>query len=334
MDCMRIDFCRSRGVVVAALVVAVAASTTVSANPSRPHLVARPSVTAAVTPSVTFSPRSRLARINIRGGQVTMETSARDFAAVGSPAFSPSGRLVFVASACSTCSSWLFIREGMRVRKLSRATGAQWLDDRTLIASMPTVGPDAALRVVPLDGRSRAIGWLKRAAERAGIEDQRDPSVDRAGSMIIFSGEGLLEHHRLFRLDLRRRLLLPLAGDSMASPAISPDGRRIAYSQLSRHGRWNICIADLSGGTLAHPQCDTRHAGDDRSPAWLPDGRRIVFVSDRADHRNAINSLYLLDLRTNAVRRLTHTGFDAGSPAVGPDGRHVVFVLRRLVPLR
>jgi hypothetical protein len=62
--------------------------------------------------------------------------------------------------------------------------------------------------------------------------------------------------------------------------------------------------------------------GDDGMPAWRPDGRGLVFVSNR--DRNL--ELYALDLRTRRTTRLTRsTRRDETLPRVAPDGR-VAFV--------
>ena len=52
----------------------------------------------------------------------------------------------------------------------------------------------------------------------------------------------------------------------------------------------------------------TRDPASDSGPYWAPDGRRLLFVSDRG---SGSQDLYILDLATSEVVRLT-----AGSRAV------------------
>jgi serine/threonine-protein kinase len=59
--------------------------------------------------------------------------------------------------------------------------------------------------------------------------------------------------------------------------ALSPDGRRIALTLLTDLGT-DIWIKQLPAGPASRL---TQHAGEDRSPAWTPDGRAITFLSDR-----------------------------------------------------
>ena len=59
--------------------------------------------------------------------------------------------------------------------------------------------------------------------------------------------------------------------------ALSPDGRRIAFTQLTDLGT-DIWIKQLPAGPASRL---TLHPGEDRTPAWTPDGRAITFLSDR-----------------------------------------------------
>jgi TolB protein len=65
----------------------------------------------------------------------------------------------------------------------------------------------------------------------------------------------------------------------------------------------------------------TYGAWDDHSPAVSPDGRWVVFVSNR----NGYWDLYLLDLSTGIVDRLTDTLDYEGAPSWSPDGLWVAY---------
>ena len=62
-----------------------------------------------------------------------------------------------------------------------------------------------------------------------------------------------------------------------------------------------------------------------RLPAWSPDGRALAFTSDRGGS----DDVYVLTLRTSAVRRLTSDAADDWAPAWSPDGRRLLFVSDR-----
>ncbi|MFL5616960.1 MAG: protein kinase domain-containing protein, partial [Gemmatimonadaceae bacterium] len=59
--------------------------------------------------------------------------------------------------------------------------------------------------------------------------------------------------------------------------ALSPDGRRIALTLLTDLGT-DIWVKQLPTGPMSRL---TLYAGEDRAPAWTPDGRAITFLSDR-----------------------------------------------------
>jgi TolB protein len=97
-------------------------------------------------------------------------------------------------------------------------------------------------------------------------------------------------------------------------PAISPDGRRIAY-ESAVEDRLKLFVRELDSGVT---QQVTEGVCDDFSPTWSPDGTTIAFASNREKDNVDI---YILDIATREVRRLTS---DAGSdmyPAWAASGR-------------
>ena len=110
-------------------------------------------------------------------------------------------------------------------------------------------------------------------------------------------------------------LLLENASD----PAVSPDGKTLAFSRryASFEGRIGVVpVADPDAVrmlTLGPEHGLWNH----RDPAWSHDGRRICY--------SAKNNLWLVDLASGMVRKLTHGGREDRSPAWSPDDSHVYF---------
>jgi len=94
---------------------------------------------------------------------------------------------------------------------------------------------------------------------------------------------------------------------------VSPDGQTIAFDLLG-----DLYTLPIGGGTATRLTHGIAH---DMQPRFSPDGKRIVFVSDRSGDEN----LWLLTLGAEAPRPLT-TGVDAAflSPEWTPDGNYVV----------
>lgn len=148
------------------------------------------------------------------------------------------------------------------------------------------------------------------------------------------------------------------------SPALSPDGKLLAYTSY-RDGTPNIYLLNLStkqetqltsGPWLALPgdwssngrylalsqSLDgnndiflydvqrrrlrrlTTHRGLDVSPSFAPDSHRIVFASDRTGSPQ----LYLTDVTAPSPTRLTQTGPYNTSPAWSPGSNSIAFIGR------
>ena len=88
-----------------------------------------------------------------------------------------------------------------------------------------------------------------------------------------------------------------------------------------------VALGQASGGG-AQPRRVSSGGYDDAEFGWHPDGRRVVFVSQRqpgADH-TIVNDVYLQDLDSDAPAvRLTPTTHAYAQPRISPDGALVAF---------
>ena len=129
-------------------------------------------------------------------------------------------------------------------------------------------------------------------------------------------------------LFLRRCLFLLLLALMLASNGAAQSFEpRIVFQ--SNHdgdwlGNWDIYSMDLNGNNLLQLTDDPAY---DQSPACSPDGRRIVFTSERG----LTHDLYMMDSDGNNVVRLTHDNFVEIHPSWMPDGKRIAFSSFRAV---
>ena len=64
--------------------------------------------------------------------------------------------------------------------------------------------------------------------------------------------------------------------------SLSPDGTRAAIGLTEDAGNADVCVSELARGTLTRLTTDEAFDGN---PLWQPDGRRVVFASDRNGQR-------------------------------------------------
>ena len=96
----------------------------------------------------------------------------------------------------------------------------------------------------------------------------------------------------------------------------SAETGKIVFTLL-RDGNGGIYIIDDNGKNLRQL---TDHLAHDSYPAWLPDGRHIVFRSNR----NKDSSIYTMDLDGKNIKRIVGLdGRQAVSPAVSPNGQWI-----------
>ena len=107
---------------------------------------------------------------------------------------------------------------------------------------------------------------------------------------------------------------------TLSGPALSPDGKMVAYVQDS-DGRQDLFVSRIAGGEHVRLTNDTSRKD---APQFSPDGEKIVFVRHVA---NAVQSELCLipALGGNVVPLVS----GAEDPAWSPDGSRLAFILKK-----
>jgi Tol biopolymer transport system component len=251
------------------------------------------------------------------------------------PALSPDGKYVAFLSTRSIFSTDLFVADtsdGRIVEKLtSTATdphysslqfiysAGAWDANSARIAIATITSGRPALAIFSMPG-----GNKEREIPIRDLDEIFNPTWAPDGHAICFTGmsRGLTD---LYLYDLTSSKLLRLTNDAYAEmqPAWSPDGKRIAFAtdRFSSNldslsfGEYRLALIDPETGRIEQVRAFT--SGKNINPQWTPDGRALLFLSDR----DGIPNLYRVVVDSGSVLQLTRvgtglSGITATSPAL------------------
>jgi Tol biopolymer transport system component len=174
-----------------------------------------------------------------------------------------------------------------------------------------------ALLLVLLVLAAAEVAWLR-------LQDREAPlPPDVTGTLVYVSdraGTDTLYSRRLPSGDDRR---LTYFTEAVRSPALSPDGKRVAFEVGGRIAVVELWTAEVRVFSFG---IDFR----DGMPAWRPDGEALVLAARKPGEAAAdIHVIAPLDPTGAKTARLFLTdtkGLDESEPVFSPDGSWVVFV--------
>ena len=185
----------------------------------------------------------------------------------------------------------------------------------------------------PIAETTKAPGAIARGVilKKKGNELNVSPELSPDGSKLIFFSERDLFSIDLYVADAKTGKILRKITDTATNPhfeslqflssagAWDRAGKRFVFPGISK-GQPVLTIVDVDRG---HKEREIRLKGLDEvlNPAWSPDGRSVAFSA----LTGGFNDLFLYDLESSNLRRLTTDAFAELDPAWSPDGKQLAF---------
>jgi hypothetical protein len=149
-----------------------------------------------------------------------------------------------------------------------------------------------------------------------------EPHVSPDGTTVVFRRNDLAQS-RLGFLALDTLEVTEVAPserlEQVYTPRWAPDGDRVAFSGWREGGYRDIYVYRRSTGETERITADRFL---DVSPAWTPDGRYLLFSSDRDD----VFNLYAWDVEARTLHQVSNVLGGAFEPAVSHDGAQIAYV--------
>ena len=148
----------------------------------------------------------------------------------------------------------------------------------------PALSPDGHTIAYVVDDGSRQSIWMVETRGGFGTPWTRTPGRHRhpawAPDGRLFFESGPDDRRGIYvapGFDSDKAMLVVPGG---RDPALSPDGRQLAFSIVSESGYYRIHVARVDNWSAVTPLSSTGGGlWDHLSPAWSPDGRRICYAA-------------------------------------------------------
>lgn len=147
---------------------------------------------------------------------------------------------------------------------------------------------------------------------------------DNRSVTLAWAAQGLRERH-LFKADTGSGAMFPISTETQAQtfPAVSPDGKRIAFVS----GELDADLADVPlDGSPARMLLATSR--NESQPAWSPNGRQFAYQTDA----HGATEIWLRDIAEKIPRLLVPEGAEGRAPGAevrnpgfAPDGQRLSF---------
>lgn len=284
----------------------------------RPHFGAASPDGSQVAFFVIEGPRATIWVADARGQNARPLTTEGFEALEQFQEWSPDGKaLLYQSRRTGHSDLWILPIDGGTPRQLTRDirddVGGAWSRDGKWIAFLSTRGKQTDVWVVPAAG-----GIEQRVTDNEF--DEIGPLQWRPGTDTLTFGV-LTQKNTVWALDLASGRERQLTQDSLRTSRfkVSPDGSQLLYVIDKPGGVQDLGLAPVAGGDM---RVLLDGGGTVTTPHFSPDGKQIVFWSDRGGTQD----VWIVDVAGGAPRQLTNwPGFE-GNAVWAHDGSAIYFV--------
>ena len=256
--------------------------------------------------AIMLSAGSLMAQSKANGEPRLLIKSAQSLMA---PVWSPDGSKIAVTGD-NFIGIWVANADGSNLNQVSEALGAgykmNWQDAQTIVSTPYTV--ENGLRMVRIENVNVETAEISEVAPaQRGF---RPSKVMKNVNLLRIMCDQPAEATRLIPS------LEQYAGKMVLNPALSPDGKKIAFQIVS----YGLFVCDVDGANL-------KSFGKDAYPSWAPNSRDLMFarIQDNGERFTA-SDLFSVNTETGVEENLTpNSDVIPITLSVSPDGSKVAF---------
>jgi Tol biopolymer transport system component len=249
-----------------------------------------------------------------RGKPITSEA--------GAAVWTPDGKIIYVKENGSAgLSIWMMEPDGRSPRPLGNNKGVVG----GIVGALPRVSADGRHIVFISDRTGGFHVWTMgidgsdpRQLTNSPDDAYAWPDISPDGKWVVYSKEG--DEKGIWKVPMEGGVPVRLTYEFSGYPAVSPDGKSIAYTYLDPNAtpQQRLAIIGFDGGPAARVFGITADTLP-RVLRWMPDGQSILYI------RGWVSNIWNQPIAGGEPKQITH--FDQELPldfSVSSDGKHLV----------